>query len=174
MSYSGLGTAGTGSTTTLNRGSELQAFQQHLVARGEMPASAADGVISTGTSPTLTAVRASAAAMGLPTGSVARTSTGGLQLPTLVYEAIVRGTDSAIAELARDARSGDEWVSDVAKQVVPKLASGSSSNENTALIMVATGTGLFLVGAMALYAGSVARRRDRQRAAVTANRRRRR
>ena len=163
MSYSrGLGITTSGSNTILAQGAEVHALQRQLVARGEIPASYADGRISSGTSPTLRAVQTNATAMGLPTSAVVRTSGMGLQLPTALYQAIMQGTDAAIAEAARTGTEtpSEPWVSEVVKQITgrDKPTTDGGSNFSPVFIWLATGTAVVMVGAFALYASSRARR----------------
>jgi len=163
MSYSGLGITQSGSNTILDRGADVRALQQRLVAQGDIPASAADGVVSSGTSPTLRAVQASAQAMGLATTTVTRTSTGGLQLPTSLYRTIMDGPAPVVQD-------GDAWVSDVVKQVTSKVTGQPASGDSgysSMFIWLATGTALLVVGGMAMYAGRRAQRTRRRSTGAT-------
>lgn len=91
MSYSGLGQAPAGSAliTLAPRSDDLITVQRRLIDAGLLRLPAPDGVISSTSSPTLTAIRSFATNNGLSSTGTARSSTGGLVIPRALFSAII-------------------------------------------------------------------------------------
>lgn len=100
MSYAGhlqgLGQASSTSTTLPAQSALIVRLQTLLMQGGLLNIHTADGLISSSTSATLVAIRAWATAHGMSSSGVARTSGGGLSIPTPLLNSIL-GTPSASA-----------------------------------------------------------------------------
>jgi peptidoglycan hydrolase-like protein with peptidoglycan-binding domain len=91
MSYraSGLGQAATGITLSAGTGGGVARLQQRLISLGLLAMRVPDGMISSSSSATLTAVRTFATAHGLSATAVTRMSDGGLSVPVGLHDAIM-------------------------------------------------------------------------------------
>lgn len=110
MSYSGLGQAPAGSAliTLAPRSDDLITVQRRLIDAGLLRLSAPDGVISSTSSPTLTAIRSFATNNGLSATGTARSSTGGLVIPRSLFSAIIAagGADMDFSETITSIATG--------------------------------------------------------------------
>jgi hypothetical protein len=86
--FSGLGQTDTASALAA-RSAELIALQNALVAAGALTLRTVDGVISSASSPTLASIRAWATSHGLSATGTARTSSGGLTIPSALLTSII-------------------------------------------------------------------------------------
>lgn len=153
----GLGQVGSELTTLAPGGTEIRAIQTALIHAGVLTLRTADGLISSGTSPTLAAIRTWATSNGLSSTGTARTSNSGLVIPTSLMNRILAVTTAPAPEPA----GPDSPITPAASTVLPAF----SGKMPGWVPWVIGGTVVLGMGAFLMGAGTGAR--------ITGNRRRR-
>jgi hypothetical protein len=143
-----------GSSTSLPAGSALIVrLQTLLMQAGLLNIHTADGIISSSSSATLVAIRAWATAHGMPTTGVARTSGGGLSIPTALLNGIL-GTSSTTGPSTTTADGSSKGSSPTPSAVLPSpdMVSGgtTSSGLPSWVPWVGGGVALLVIGAALL------------------------
>lgn len=127
MSYAGplQGLGQTPSLTTLPAQSALIVrLQTILMQQGLLSIRTADGLISSATSPTLSALQTWATNNGLSATGLARTGSNGLTIPTALLNAVIGGGGTSAPSATTDAKSAPSDVLPPTSMVLDTTSGG--------------------------------------------------